>query len=32
MDEQHAHSVSDEVGENWNKFRNNKAKGLDRFL
>jgi hypothetical protein len=31
MDEPHAQSISDEVYENGNKLRNNKAKGFDRF-
>jgi hypothetical protein len=31
MDEPHAQSLSDEVDENENKFRNNKAKVFDRF-
>lgn len=31
MDEQHAPSISDEVGENGNKLRNNKTNGFDRF-
>lgn len=30
MDEPQAYSISDEVDENGNKFRNNKAKGFDR--
>jgi hypothetical protein len=31
MDEPHAHSISDEVDENGNKFINNKAKDFDLF-
>jgi hypothetical protein len=30
-DEEHAHSISDEVDENGNTFINNKAKDFDRF-
>ena len=30
-DEQHAPSISDEVGENGNKLKNNKTNGFDLF-